>query len=280
MIGSVRAWLILVISAIASAQNYPPRPIFPSDGLGPKEAGGAEILEAVCPGQVLTDDRIRCRTRCPQYTGFAESEVDWVLARVTRGHFLAPVSDDAILWIEGCEPHSRLYGGSILLTRKSGTWKMLWYKAGVKTDQCHKIALRTGREVLICIDDNFFPLQGYVATTLYAEDLRAPRNNWDVKPLFSIADSVASCGSDSRDKSNPDPLFRGYIERIAFGPQGMLSLVVFYGKRAMMPADVRSCSEGTDLSPAAKRVEIDFLFDGKTYRVAPQSRAAAREFGR
>ena len=99
-----------------------------------------------------------------------------------------------------------------------------------------------------------------------------------MKPLFSIADSVASCSADSRDKSNPDPLFRGYLERVTFDPRGMLSLVAFRGTRPMMPAEVRSCIEGADLAPVAKRYEIDFLFDGRSYHVSPASRAALRDY--
>ena len=46
----------------------------------------------------------------------------------------------------------------------------------------------------------------------------------------------------------------------------------------MMPAEVRSCIEGADLAPVAKRYEIDFLFDGRSYHVSPASRAALRDY--
>jgi hypothetical protein len=48
----VRGLLILVSMAVAGwPQDFGlPKPIFPSDGMDPQQGGGAELLEAVCPG--------------------------------------------------------------------------------------------------------------------------------------------------------------------------------------------------------------------------------------
>src|SRR5580692_3692921 len=87
----------------------------------------AELLQAVCPGAVETGKEIRCDTACSDGTSFGGDRLPWSLGVITLGHFLAPTSEDAVLWMRGCEPHMLNFGGTILLTRKSQKWSMLWY---------------------------------------------------------------------------------------------------------------------------------------------------------
>jgi hypothetical protein len=125
--------LIFPMAAVTWAQPLnAPKTIFPSDSEDPRQAGGAERLEAVCPGRVASGKELRCRIVCPKFTGFAGDDLGWSLARVTRGHFLSPTSEDAALSMEGCESHSLNFGGTILLTRGAQRWTMLWYKGASK----------------------------------------------------------------------------------------------------------------------------------------------------
>jgi len=118
------ALLFLLPVGLVSGQS------FPSDGKSPAKASGAELLEAVCSGQVVVvGDKIGCGKEYLYFTGFADDELDWSLTGVTRGHFLSPTSDDAVLSAEGCEPHVANFGGTILLTRSFQGWVMEWYKA-------------------------------------------------------------------------------------------------------------------------------------------------------
>ena len=104
---------MLVLPGLMPAQS------FPSDGKSPAEANGAELLQAVRPGKVKVGKEITCDVDCPSYTEFRGFGLfDWALARVTRGHFLSPTSEDAVLSIVGCESHPNNLGGTILLTRR------------------------------------------------------------------------------------------------------------------------------------------------------------------
>ena len=163
---------MLILLIVATAWAQPPKTIFPSDSKDPKQSGGAALLEAVCPGRVIVGKEIGCRGTCPEFTAFRGESFEWSLYAVTRGHFLSPPSDDVALWMIGCEPHSENWGGTILLTRRSRKWTMLWYKAGVATAECHKVKLRDGREILVCLSGG--GTQGYLTTQLYVEDLRDP----------------------------------------------------------------------------------------------------------
>src|SRR5262249_41061917 len=144
-IRSVRGLLFFLLTAAVWAQ---PETIFPSESKDPKMADGARLLETVCPGRVAVGKEIECGGPCPDFTGLPEFG-SWKLEAVTRGHFLSPISDDVALAMTGCESHSENWGGTILMTRASGVWRMLWYKSGVHTDECHKTVLKNKREILV-----------------------------------------------------------------------------------------------------------------------------------
>jgi hypothetical protein len=281
----VFAWVLLVIALGAAARA---QTVFPSDGEDPRQSGGAELLEAVCAGRVASSKEIRCRTACPTFTGFHGEPFDWYLARVTRGHFISPTSEDAALWMEGCEAHSENFGGTILLTRRSNRWAMLWYKAGVVTERCHKVPLKSGREVLVCMGT--YGAQGDNTTELYVEDLLRPTcvmmAEGDNAPIFQVNDDTLTCGEGAGDAEpdQPYPITRAFIEKVEFNAIAM-SVTARFGKRPMKPEDSSACTE-EDLRehsvakffPLTKRYRIDFLFDGHDYKLAPASAAAARIF--
>lgn len=274
----MRGLLIVVLAAAAWAQSAtPPAPIFPADNEKPKEGGAAELLQAVCPGKVATGKAITCGDVCPEFTGFRGDQLDWSVASVIRGHFLSPASDDVALAVLGCESHSMNFGGTVLLTKRSKKWKMLWYKAGIQTEQCNKVQLAGSREVLVCMGQ--FGGQGNVWTSLYVQDLLSPR--WNLmangeNAFFQVLDDTATCGWNMEDDAKPNPLSLQYIERVTFGVQRgdktVLSVIARYGERSMTPADVQQCASSPSIfKPPTKRYVIDFLFDGHDYHVAPWS---------
>ncbi len=265
--------LFFLLTALAWAQPAgAPKPIFPDDTLDPKQAGGAELLEAVCPGHVVVGESIECTTPCPDQADFKGEQQEWSLGRVTRGRFLSPTSDDALLSMFGCESHSSNNGGTILLTRQLGKWMMLWYKGGVPTENCHRGKLQGGREVLVCLGE--WGGQGFVSTDLYVEDLLAPTGALMADhgtKFFGAEDTTATCGYNFEDKPKPYPVTRGYIERVQFqnsadGTLQGLSVFARYGQRAMTLKQVKTCMEPNRYSeflPPTKPYRVDFKFDGK-----------------
>ena len=262
-------WLLLfLLTALAWAQPAAaPKPVFPDDSQDPKRAGGAELLEAVCPGHVVAGKDIECNV-CPGRDGAA----NWSLQRVFRGHFLSPKSDDAVLSMAWCEAHEENFGGTVLLTKQSGKWNMLWYKAGVPTDNCHRAKLQGGREILIC--PGAYGGQGMIATSIYKEDLLAPQKALladDGASFFAVGDNSGACAYNDEDESKPFSLTRQFIERIEFhnATDGtLLGLSVFArrGQRTMTPKQVKSCAgphPDVDFNPPTKPYRVDFKFDGE-----------------
>ena len=270
--------LIFLLTALAWAQPAgAPKPVFPDDTQDPKQAGGAELLEAVCPGHVVVGKYIECKIVCPVDIAF-KNESEWTLGAVTRGHFLSPTSDDAVLSMEGCEPHSYNFGGTILLTRKAGKWTKLWYKGGVPTETCHRGKLQSGREILVCLGESGG--QGFESTDLYIEDLLSPKGALmadDGAKFFSIDDTIATCGYDFENKSKPFPIKHAFVERVDFQNAGdgtLLGLSAFahQGERTLTVVQVQECIDegspvkphrGLSFNPPTKPYRVDFKFDGK-----------------
>lgn len=263
--------LLILISAIAWAQ---PPVAFPSDVQNPQSAGGSALLEAVCPGHVVAEKEISCNTPCPSFAGLPEL-APWRLVGVLLGSFLSPNSDDAVLAMGGCEAHALGFGGAVMLTRDSGQWKMLWYKAGIPMDKCHKVRQTTGREILVCL--GFYGAAGVETTALMVEDLTQPTVlSWDEKDagnrIVDVFDNSFTCGENFNDLSKPLPIRREYLESVEFqqGSGGRLRRLRVrgrMGKRAMTPQDVEACNRDMAVRrlsfvPPTKPFRAEFTFDG------------------
>jgi hypothetical protein len=163
---------------------------------------------------------------------------------------------------------------------------MLWYKPGVDTADCHKVKLRDGREILVCLSGG--GTQGFLTTQLYVEDLRDPKPAGmagDESVFFSLTDTTGTCGENYADESKPEPLQYAYIERVEFknakaGVSG-LSVTAHYGLREMTLQDVQECinelnpnnpHKGFSFLPPTKIDQIDFIFDGRTYHRSPTAK--------
>ena len=272
-------WVLLfLLTALAGAQPAgAPKPVFPDDSQDPKQAGGAELLEAVCPGHVMVGKEVACKIACPEFTAMKGYDLDWGIARITRGHFLSPTSEDAVLSMSGCEPHALNFGGTILLTRSTGNWTKLWYKGGVPTEKCHRGKLQGARDILVCLGE--WGAQGGVSMELYVEDLLAPKEALmaDHGPtFFGVDDTVSTCGENPEEESKTFPISRGWIERVEFQNAAdgwLLGLSVFgrYGERSMTVAQVKACineqvpgqtHRGLSFNPPTNPYRVDFKFDG------------------
>jgi hypothetical protein len=281
-------WVLLFfLTSFVLAQ---PKPVFPDDTQDPKQAGGAELLEAVCPGHVVTGKAIECKVTCPAFTDFKGENQPWIVRRITRGHFLSPESDDAVLAMDGCESHASNFGGTSLLTRQRGRWSMLWYKSEIPTGKCHRVKLESAREILICLGD--YGGQGNEYRDLYMEDLLTPSNalmSGEEGTLFTALDNSFTCGWNPQDESKPVHIWRNSIERVQFHttPSGtFLDLSVFghHGERDMTVAEVKACTNqqvsrprtGIDFRPPTKPFCVDFRFDGKRMIRAGESPGAPK----
>ena len=283
------ALLIALTAAIAWGQEpqgvsmSPPNPVFPSDA----QPTDAKLLEAVCPGHVVVGADVACDGGYPVFTGHSPEPFSWQLVSVIRGNFIAPNSDDAVLWMAGCEPPSENFGGTILLTRKPDGWTMLWYKAGVETSRCHKTLVPSTREVLVCVGQ--YGGQGFVWTDLFLEDLLAPAPvlmATEGEEFFSVFDDINALECD-------EPLQRGGIEKVEFGTAAnvgpLLLVTASLGRKSLTPEEKETCEDRVsaakprheiDIFPATKSYHLEFSYNGRNFKPTPESVATARLFER
>ena len=205
----------------------------------------------------------RYRTRRYPWMPYVLWEADGILF----GHFLSPTSEDVAINCFACESHPSLWGGTLLLTKKSGRWEPVWYKAGVITRHCRRVSLATGRQILFCEETDGG--MGHSVHGLYIVDFTKPTFAWHSVVL--MADSYSST------------MFGGVqtqsIDRVSFDEtaQGELLVRIYVRHgRIKLPLDYES--ERLP-KPKVSNYEIDFRLNGETLKVTPQSAAAARLFG-
>lgn len=157
------AWRVLFVAGLicaAQPADWANRPLFLVDSTRRHQAELQPLVETRCESSA---DRRR-------------------LNAINFGHFLGPKSEDAVVTTLGCEPHSLLFGGSFLLTKREGEWVSLGYHPGVITNHCHKLPTGSGVDFLLC--SHVLGGQGSVSRVLRAYDFRTPKRP---RVLFSLA---------------------------------------------------------------------------------------------
>jgi len=194
----------------------------------------------------------------------------WEADSVLFGHFLSGTSEDVVVGCFGCESHADLWGGTLLLTKKSGEWTPAWYKPAVIARHCRRVPLTSGRQILFCEETDGG--MGHSVHGLYTLDLTKPRFAWHSVVL--MADTYSS------------PMLGGvqtqFIDRVSFEEtvnSGLLVRVsVRHGRIKLRPDDQRFGEEALP-KPKISKYEIDFRLDGEGFKITPETAAAGKLFG-
>ncbi len=257
------------------------RPTFASEVLAPTDESLLPLLKAACGEGVRTvspegkkaigcgdgsmDEILASRSRPRKYAWMPY--VLWQADGIIFGHFLSPTSDDVAINCFACENHPSLWGGTLLLTKKSGEWVPVWYKAGVITRHCRRISLTTGRQILFCEETDGG--MGHFEHVLYLVDFKTPK--WVFDSAILQTDSYGSTLDGGVQTQS--------IEQVSFNltkPGGLLVRV--YARHGSLK--LRPDFEGQYLPrPKISNYEIDFRLDGDTLKITPQTAGAAKLFG-
>jgi hypothetical protein len=273
------AWLtFMVASSTLGADKL--QPTFASEVNAPDESLILPLLKAACGEGVRTvtakgqkalgcgdgsmDEILSSRQRGRRYPWMPY--VLWEADGVIFGHFLSPTSDDAAVNCFACEGHAGLYGGTLLLTRKSGAWEPVWYKPGIITRHCRRVRLATGRQILFCEETDGG--MGHRLHGLYFVDFIRPEFAWD--SVILMANSYASVWNGGVQTQS--------IDRVSFEKEKGELLVRIYarhGRIALRP-DYRGRQMPT---PKLSNYKIDFRLTGEVFKVTPDTAAVAKLFG-
>jgi hypothetical protein len=212
-------------------------------------ARATELLTAVCPDHVIEGG---CNV-CPHGDGG-----EWKLQSGITGHFAGAASENIVLSMTGCEPHAANFGGSVLLTKRAGKWRRLWYQSGAITDTCRKIPLADHREVLFC--EGSYMGSGTLAQSLYAMDLSLPEEKRFTQ-LVLVEDTMGACFAGAA-------LRKAFIEKVEFPdlnadgmPDLRVSLQTGTTKKFTEAEIAKYCPDALP-QPVTRRTTLEFLFQG------------------
>jgi len=269
----IRFLPLLALIALSAPLCFSQPPVWQSPIPSPAEA--ASLLQAICPDSVQVagvgapKSLPGCKP-CPDFTtvgrlqpGMANRET-FGLESVIYGSFTAPGIVQAVASFEGCEPHTSLYGGSILLRKIGGSWSMVRYLGALITHACRTYRLPAGRDLLLCEQEDHHAIES--GQWMSVVDLTKREYPYGER-IFGVADTSGACGptavggaidSAALTNSNGDDM-----------PDLKLGVTV-----VQTTLDEGVCL-ASDSATMVQKYKLDFLFqpDTLSFLPAPSSKA-------
>lgn len=211
---------------------------------------------------------------CPEGTDFFGQHMgEWELRNSLSGHFTSAQNNDLILGGFHCDSHASNFGGSFIFSLKSGKPRLLKYDNGLVIEQCHKFRYADDRDFLVCRGgwsgqgeyDGYFFLTRFDATGKDSQTV-----------IFSTRNTEGSCGDGSGGSVEGSDIKDAKFSATDSGELTGMTITATNGTITCAQAKVKR-APGEE-PPSMKTYEIQFLFDGKQFSVAPASKAALRVF--
>jgi hypothetical protein len=157
-----------------------------------------------------------------------------------------------------------------MFTVKSGEVRLLKYDKGLHTDECHKFAFPDGRDFLVCRGGSTY--QGESTEMIFMAAFDAAGSGITTR-LISAMDTANTCLGDI--KFSPSESGTSQSPGKSVEIRG-LTIRAMQGTTDCAAA--KNDAKAGKLRRNIKSYEIEFLFDGKHFTVAPASRAALSRF--
>ena len=128
---------------------------------------------------------------CPPHVGMVAepNESTNAVDAIAFGSFTAAGRDEVALSMNGCEPHSGNYGGTVVAARQGAGWKLVRYESGLHPRKMRSYRRSDGHDVLVCEWTNAHQT---ATTSIFVRDLTVADDKFD--DLFSVWDNTTiSC---------------------------------------------------------------------------------------
>ncbi len=237
-----------------------------------EEIPGAKLMDpramqTVCESRAAINidpkGRFQC-TVCPSYTNFQGTRESFDLQAVYRGHFSTINTEQLLLVLYGCEPHSSGFGGSILLTRDGTVWKKSGYFKGDNASKCLSFKARDGLDRLVCfVGDAHFGTSSY-----WINAVSYKGNSWHAEPLLSDIGGNMGSGSPAAGYC-----YEQDIDAFEKLPSDAGFRVVVTQTKGLALSGENSCGETEIPMEPTQTVNLNFHFDGDHFALAPESKA-------
>ncbi len=279
-------FLLVAFKGWSQPADWFEQPIFPSAASDLNNVDVRLLLQTACAGKVYfgggRDRKENGCLTCPPGSGDPDYLGGVALRSVTFGHFVSGASEDAVLGVAGCEPHSHHWGGSFLLTKQAGIWRLQGYQNSLITEQCHKLSTVSGRELLLC--SYYFGGQGSMSRSLYLLDFAVPGKPV-VKPLLTVWNDMRACRTPAVNK----PVLQSVIESVRFPDLNGdhvpdVSILARTGKVQRSDAEYKACESWSNngawpLPPVSTPAfRIDYLLQGDHLVLTPASVPVMKHF--
>jgi hypothetical protein len=254
---------------VAQSRSAP----IPSDAVHTRPSERLILLQPVCGAHANENG---C-SACPPGTDFPNDQLD--VRGVVYGHFLGPLSDDAAVGFSGCESHASGLGGALLLSRRSGNWRLVSIRPAAIVEDCKKLGARDGHDVLVCFGQDGH--QGVESSYLYLLDFALPWHPEDGLGIFlTVTDSA---GGFVPINSPQEALVSGTIDRVSLAQTGRIVAETHLGSitSAEFEAAADYCLPGESTpNPLGLRIvtvlrTYTYLFNGKSVIPSPDNPATA-----
>jgi hypothetical protein len=219
----------------------------------------AELLPIACAGSTINLEARSC-TPCPDQL-FEESRV---FSSVLYGRFSSANETNAIMDMEGCEPHATNFGGTIVLRWKGLTrWEFVRYEPGERSGQCLKYAARAGHDLRVC--RSYWGGMGFVIEDFGLRDDTRRGERGD--HLVMITSNAFQCNDPKLNEFGVSS-----VERPDLNRDGRPDLRLRISERHARLPKPDECSDTIEWGPV-RGLTLEFVFDGARFRPTPVTKS-------
>jgi hypothetical protein len=218
----------------------------------------AELLPVACAGSKVNFEARSC-TPCPDQL-FEDSRV---FSSIMYGRFLGVGETNAILDMQGCEPHANNFGGTMILRWRGLTnWEFLRYEPGVRSGDCLKYATKAGHDLRVC--QTFWGGMGFTVEGFGLYDYT--RKSVPGDALVTITSNSDQCVEPNLNDFNILKVDRPNINR-----DNRPDLRIQVSERHAQLPKAGECSDKLQWG-LVKKLVLEFLFDGTKFVPAPATK--------
>lgn len=225
---------------------------------------------------------------CPPKPGVAPALTDTtaLVRGIAFGSFTRPAAEEAALSMDGCESHAENYGGTVLAEKATGGWRLERYDSGNHPDRLRAYRMPDGRDLFV---GEWADAHQTWFDRIYVTDLAAPDAEWTT--LVELHDDTTMACIDKR------PGVWGAVDEWTFvdvNRDGTLELRIraragkaarysgaFAKRCAVLMASMDKDGPGPGFGDVvgARRLELVFRFDGKTFVPTPPTERLLEQAG-
>jgi hypothetical protein len=205
---------ILIFAIERSAAQTLRHPVLKSQSTHLQQQQAASLLSEFCSNmKVIAGIGLGCSTKTDGASFSDITDRTFHPVAALWGHFLGANSEDVLVQGWSAETHPYLWGGTLLLTKENGKWVPAWYMSALITDNCEKVTLKGGRQILLCeVEDGGM---GHQFHYLYSVDARSPAQLRDTDTLLVQTDSFDEVGGCNAQRQSLDTV-RWASDRASF----------------------------------------------------------------